>query len=123
MLSLAVVEEIAFHLDAGQLTQREIARRLRVGRATVSAIAQGRRGIYGRVANPEPPKPEMPAPAVRCPQCGYLVHLPCLVCRAREYCRARRILAQLASRRPAAPANLPRRPLPLGRSPRRGRAA
>jgi transcriptional regulator with XRE-family HTH domain len=103
MLSLSVVEEIARHLAAGELSQREIARRLGVGRATVSAIARGERGLYGRSEGLRPMEPEMLDPPERCPKCGYLVHLPCLVCRTREYCRGRRIAAALSSGRPAPP--------------------
>jgi len=100
MLSMSVIEEIAFYLEAGQLSQRAIARKLRVGRATVAAIARGRLGIRGRNLEPQPPESEDLDPPARCPQCGYLVQLPCLVCRAREYRHGRRVLAQLASRRP-----------------------
>ncbi len=103
MLSLSVVEEIARHLAAGELSQREIARQLGVGRATVSAIARGKRGLYGRSEEPLPLEPELLDPPERCPQCGYLVHLPCLVCRTREYHRGRRILAAFSNGRPAAP--------------------
>lgn len=102
MLSLAVVEEIAHHLAAGELSQREIARRLGIGRTTVSAIAREKRGLYGR--NEESPtEPETLAPPKRCPKCGYLVYLPCLVCRTREYSRGRRILDALSNGRPAPP--------------------
>ncbi|MGD9636618.1 MAG: helix-turn-helix domain-containing protein [Pirellulales bacterium] len=101
MLSLSVVEEIARQLASGQLSQREIARRLGVSRATVSAVALGKRGLHGRTAALEPQEPERLDPPERCPKCGYLVHLPCLVCRTREYRRARRVLAALSNGRTA----------------------
>lgn len=111
MLTLAVVEEIAFHLEAGQLSQRAIAKKLGVSRATVWDMAQGRRGKFGREADVEPEEPERPDPPVRCPECGYLVHFPCLACRTREYRRAQLILARMSKCRDPVPP--PRRPKPL----------
>ena len=89
MLPLAVIQEVRRLLDEGELSQRGIARKLDVSRGTVSAIANGRRGIYGS----EPPS-QLPAlccwdlPPQRCVGCGAKVYLPCVLCRAREY-RAR----------------------------------
>ena len=86
MLPLAVVEEIRRLLDAGTLSQRKIAAKLGVGRGTVNDVASGKRGVYGRepgeracdLYNPDVP-PE------RCPGCGALVHMPCVLCRTRRY--------------------------------------
>jgi hypothetical protein len=113
MLTLAVVEEIAFHLEAGLLSQRAIAKKLSVSRATVRDIADGRRGKFGREDDVEPEEPERSDPPVRCPECGYLVHLPCLACRTREYRRAQLILARMSKRRAPVPLPSPRRPKPL----------
>lgn len=103
MLSLSVVEEIARQVAAGTLSQREIAQRLGVSRSVVSAIARGKRGLHGRAPALLPLEPEPLDPPMRCPKCGYRVHFPCLVCRTREYRRARRILSALSVGRPARP--------------------
>ena len=94
MLALTIVEEIDRLLSEGKLSQRRIAERLGVGRATVSAIASGRRALFGRQPEPDEPDDESQPPE-RCPKCGYLVQLPCLVCRTREYRHGRQILAEL----------------------------
>lgn len=86
MLALSVVEEVGRLLAEGQLSQRKIAARLGVSRGTVGAIASGRRGLYGK----EPPPDDCQSlahqsPPERCHRCGYVVFMPCLVCRARRY--------------------------------------
>jgi len=91
MLPLAKVQEICRLLDEGQLSQRKIALKLNVGRGTVSALASGRRGIYGR--EPDGQQPELPCFELepeRCRGCGATVYKPCVLCRAREY-RQRRL--------------------------------
>lgn len=122
MLSITAVEEIGFHLEAGQLTHRAIAKKVGVSRSTVAALAWGRRGSHGRSPDPEPLEPPefaAPAPPARCPECGYLVHLPCLICRTREYCRARQIFARSSSLRAPAPHTVLRRSARQRRSFRR----
>jgi len=100
MLALSTVEEIGRLLNEGQLSRRKIAERLRVSRGTVCAIANGQRGLHGR-APPEEgaAAADSTAPAERCPKCGFFVHLPCLVCRTREYRHGRQVLAELAAQR------------------------
>ncbi len=83
MLSLYLVEEICRLLEEGDLSQRKIAKKLGVSRGTVSALATGRRGAYGR--EPKDDAPETLGPPERCPGCGMLVVLPCVYCRAVEY--------------------------------------
>ena len=86
MLRLATVEEIQRLLAAGQTSQRKIAKQMGVSRGTVAAIASGRRGIYGR--EPNSAENELccfDAPPERCPGCGAMVYMPCLLCRTREY--------------------------------------
>ena len=125
MLSLALVEEIDRLLQDGRLSQRKIAARLGVGRGTVSAIANGHRGLFGREPQGTRHEPSLrPSlhgePSVRCPRCGFKVYLPCLVCRTREYRDAqkvRRELAELqgrtqAGRKPGRPARAKRRRRP-----------
>jgi hypothetical protein len=86
MLSTALVHEIDRLLREGGLSQRTIAARLGVSRGIVSAIANGRRGLYGKDSCDGTLRSLAPAaPPVRCPQCGYRVYPPCLVCEARDY--------------------------------------
>jgi hypothetical protein len=86
MLALSTVQEIDRLLAEGKLSHRRIAARLGVSRASVAAIANGKRGLHGRKAPvPGPQATSAAALAARCPSCGYLVYLPCLVCAARAY--------------------------------------
>ncbi|NQT40465.1 MAG: helix-turn-helix domain-containing protein [Planctomycetes bacterium] len=84
MIAPDVVREIRDLLEQGQLSQRKISQKLGVSRGTVNAIAQGKRvdrqpagGRYGidRIASTGPPR--------RCPGCGGLVWMPCLLCHIR----------------------------------------
>ena len=83
MLSLAMVEEVHRLLGEGQMSQRQIARRLGVSRGSVWAIATGQRGLWGRTDAPDHPLTR--TLRRRCPRCGYLVTMPCVACRARDY--------------------------------------
>src|SRR5262245_33982284 len=86
MLAISVVEEIQRLLDEGKLSQRKIAARLGVSRGTVGAIANGQRGLYGREPGPDAAHPLAPlGPPERCPRCGFLVYMPCMVCNTRDY--------------------------------------
>jgi hypothetical protein len=89
MIAQAVVDEVRRLLLDEVLSQRKIARRLGISRGTVGAIAQGRRSDYSRsdeciglLAPPGPPR--------RCPGCGGLVQMPCLLCHIRAMKAARR---------------------------------
>lgn len=75
----AILEEIRRLLAQRRLSQRDIARLMRVSRSTVAAIARGKR-----------PRPEAPVvekrpsgPPQRCPTCGGKVYMPCHLCRIR----------------------------------------
>lgn len=86
MLALSVVQEIDRLLQEGELSQRKIAARLGVSRGTVGAIASGRRGLYGKDPHDNHREPLPPqSPPRRCKRCGYYVHMPCLICRSRDY--------------------------------------
>src|SRR5262245_8664085 len=86
MLAKSLVEEIDRLLHEGRLSQRKIAAQLRVSRGTVSAIASGRRGVHGReVDDEERYLHHRQSGAERCPRCGYLVYMPCLICLNREF--------------------------------------
>ena len=98
MLPLSKVKEVRRLLDAGELSQRKIAKLLDVSRGVVGSIASGRRGIYGK----EPQidnfsgLPSEDLKPVRCPDCGGWVFMPCALCRAREFRRRRRLLDEFA---------------------------
>ncbi|MCE9554119.1 MAG: helix-turn-helix domain-containing protein [Planctomycetes bacterium] len=95
-----MVEEL---LASGNCSQRAIALRTGVSRATIAAIASGKRSP--RTAMEE----ETQAATQRCQGCGILVKMPCRVCAVRRYqtqvLAVRRWKAHLAARQ-----NSPRRP-------------
>ena len=84
MLTPATVLEIRRLLKIGALSQREIARSLGISRGTVHAIARGKRPVRaeplwrgeGLMRPSGEPK--------RCPTCGGMVHMPCLLCEVRR---------------------------------------
>ena len=83
MIAQAVVEEIRHLLDEGAISQRKIARRLGVSRGTVNAIAQGKRPDgMGRRDEAEDFLAPVGLPR-RCPGCGGMVLMPCLLCHVR----------------------------------------
>ena len=72
-------------LAAGGLSQRQIARRMGVSRGSVGAIASGRRPDYAdRPAKTEDAWEQPSGPPERCPGCGGLVFMPCVLCAARK---------------------------------------
>jgi hypothetical protein len=81
MLSPAQVEEIRRLLARGNISQRQIARELRISRGTIGAIASGKRPNYP-ITIPEEDV-ACTLPPVRCRGCGGLVHAPCRLCRMR----------------------------------------
>jgi hypothetical protein len=87
MLRPDEVEKVR-QLLAGQVSIRAIARKLRLSRDTVQAIAHGRRH--------DPPRPldeeelKCLGPPVRCAKCGGMVYPPCSLCRIRAI-KARQI--------------------------------
>jgi transcriptional regulator with XRE-family HTH domain len=83
MLPLAVVDEIRQLLALGELSQRQIAEQLHVSRGTVHNIASGKRGHFG--SEPKENSAERFSIPERCPGCGAMVAMPCVLCRAREY--------------------------------------
>ena len=83
MLPPSVVNEIRRLLTGEGLSYREIVRITGVSRGTVNAIAQGKRpdGLGRRDVSDDflPPV----GPPRRCPGCGGLVLMPCLLCHVR----------------------------------------
>jgi hypothetical protein len=84
MIQIEVANEIGRLLSEGALSQRQIARKLRVSRGTVNAIATGRRRLYD-VGAVDDRGPQSESDSARCPTCGYRVYAPCLVCSTRAH--------------------------------------
>jgi hypothetical protein len=84
MLPTSLVHEIDRLLQEGELSHRQIAKRLGVGRTVVGEIAIGRRGLHGM--DPiDKRRARTPSSApIRCSGRGYRVYLPCLICKARH---------------------------------------
>lgn len=84
MISIGMVAEIRRLLAEGQLSQRKIAKLTGISRATVGAIASGRRPDYEpRPAQELFDRPQ--GPPRRCQGCGGMVYLPCKLCRVRAW--------------------------------------
>ncbi len=93
MLPFATVVEIRRLLDQGQMSQRKIARKLRVSRGTVGAIASGRRGVHGREVDEEMPAVcSLNRPPERCNGCGATVYKPCVLCSTRQFQERQKLL-------------------------------
>lgn len=101
MLAPGMVAEIRRLLAEGRLSQRKIARVTGISRATVGAIANGRRPDYPPRATPELfERPE--GPPQRCATCGGMVYLPCRLCRVRGWMRKEERKARARDRRETA---------------------
>jgi hypothetical protein len=81
MLAQSVLNEICRLLAEDELTQEQIAARMGVSRTTIWAIAADKRPASPPYTPEEEPSP--PDPPARCPACGGLVYLPCLLCQLR----------------------------------------
>lgn len=100
MLAPERVAEVKRLLAEGSLSQRRIAKQTGVSRATVGAIASGKRPDYS-IRRPEETDPLTPTgPPSRCKGCGGMVYLPCRVCYVRRL-KARRKAVERAWRRHA----------------------
>jgi len=83
MLAPEIVQEIRRLLSEGVLSQRRIARLMKVSRGTVGAIASGKRPDYTkRRSDDEDRQPT--GPPRRCPECGGMVLMPCQACETRR---------------------------------------
>jgi hypothetical protein len=98
MLPLALVEEVRRLLDAGTLSQRQIAEHTGVSRGTVSAIASGKRGMFGHETSSTATISDPLSPPERCGGCGALVVMPCVLCRARAYRDRREVFRATSSK-------------------------
>jgi DNA-binding XRE family transcriptional regulator len=102
MLPVAKVQEVQRLLAETELSYRKIARTAGVSRATVAAIASGKRPDYEARRRERELACQPPGPVVRCPGCGYRVYSPCIACRVRAMCEQEREMA-----RAAPPASVP----------------
>jgi len=88
MIAPGIVSEVRDLLADGQISQREIARRLGISRGTVNAIALGRRPDRSSPRRQGPGDFVPPAGVpTRCPTCGGKVQMPCLACQVRATMR------------------------------------
>lgn len=96
MIAVSKVDEIRQLLAEGRLSQRQIAKATGISRATVGAIAAGKRPDYSLRQRPRDALEDEPlGPLARCGGCGGLVHMPCRLCRIRALKEAERRLARL----------------------------
>ena len=90
MIPPKTIAEIERMLAEDQLSQRGIARRLGVSRASVNKIALGRRPDYDAIAEAIPQEDALrealvpKKPYRHCPECGVKVQMPCVACRVRK---------------------------------------
>jgi hypothetical protein len=83
-----MVAEIRRLLMEEGMSQRNVAQLTGVSRGTVHAIAAGKRPAYelrGQRGNSDFSPPD--GPLRRCPECGGMVHMSCLLCRVRAMTR------------------------------------
>jgi hypothetical protein len=92
MLPTSLVLEIDRLLKESSMSHRQIALRLNVSRGTISAIAKGHRGLYGKDPVDKRRSRTPSSAPTRCPACGYRVYLPCLVCISRKVQESRRTI-------------------------------
>ena len=107
MIAPAKIKEVERLLAEGNFSQRKIARVSGVSRATIAAIACGRRPNYDELCrNRAGDRPEPLGPLERCASCGGMVYMPCRLCQVRQLkaqeqaaARLRRRLARQAALR------------------------
>lgn len=88
MIQPEAVAEVRRLLAEGKQSQRQIARLVGVSRGTVGAIALGRR--HDRPTEPIEEETLWEGPPTRCPECGAMVYMPCVLCRVRKKLGKRR---------------------------------
>ncbi|GAB6164259.1 hypothetical protein JCM19992_02590 [Thermostilla marina] len=88
MISAQLVRAVEALLRRGDLSHRQIAKRLGTSRQTVDRVAAGKH----RACREElPTEPVEPIAVRRCPGCGAIATVPCRVCRLREMLAAGRL--------------------------------
>ena len=99
MLAPAKVEEAKRLVNEGKLSQRKIAKLLGMSRATVSAIASGKRPDYEARRRALAVDEEPLGPVERCATCGGRVYMPCRLCRVRRMKAREERIAKILRRR------------------------
>jgi transcriptional regulator with XRE-family HTH domain len=85
MIAPGIVNEIRRLLAEEKLGYRKIAALTGVSRGTVAAIASGKRPDYDAlVLDLDDGLDEPAGPPSRCPGCGGLVYMPCVLCNVRN---------------------------------------
>lgn len=80
MIAEEKIREAESLLAKGGLSQRTIAKLTGLSRGTVSLLANSKRRIYVKAVDPDMPAEPEKSPPVRCPNCGTMVRMPCLLC-------------------------------------------
>ncbi len=92
MLLPLVTITAAAMLEASKLSQRAIAKKLRISRGVVRDIASGKRPVVLRPKYPaSKAKAPEPPPMEKCVGCGAMVQLPCRACLVRNLLKAGRL--------------------------------
>ena len=84
MIARMKIKEAERMLTEGKLSHRRIAKAIGISRATVGAIASGKRPDYETRQLVRASQREPLGPLARCPECGGMVHTPCRLCRLRN---------------------------------------
>ena len=80
MIAEEKIREAETMLACGTMSQRKIAKMTGLSRGTISMIANGTRTIQVKTIDPNMPPEQENGPMVRCPGCGGMVQMPCLLC-------------------------------------------
>ena len=80
MIAEEKIREAETLLAKGKVSHRKIAIITGLSRGTISLIANGKRKIYVKTIDPDMPGEPEKSPPVRCPTCGGMVRMPCLLC-------------------------------------------
>ncbi len=83
MIPPSVICQIRRMLAEGDVSQRRIAKITGISRATIGAIANGKRPDYHERRSDELEFIRPMGPPVRCGGCGGLVWMPCRLCHIR----------------------------------------
>ena len=84
MIEQSIIETIEKLLAQDGLSQRQIAKIMKVSRGTVYAVAKGKRTLKKNKSNTSPFVFPEGKPS-RCPYCGAIVQMPCLSCQIFGY--------------------------------------
>ena len=97
MIAACKIDEVQRLLTEGRFSQRQIAKRTGVSRATIATIAAGERPDYEaqrQLRQLQRAEEESLGPVQRCAGCGGLAHMPCRLCRVRKLQTQRRAAAR-----------------------------